>query len=76
MKQLGNLSIVCAQRTDVLMQIYGGQVSVHVGEGPERTSLFAAWDDDEVMQRIIHELNFGRYAIKEKRNSKEKENVA
>lgn len=74
MKQLGNLSIVCAQRTDVLMQIYGGQVSVHVGEGPERTSLFAAWDDDEVIQRIIHELNFGRYAIKEKRNSKE--NVA
>ena len=70
MKQLGNLSIVCAQRTDVLMQIYGGQVSVHVGEGPERTSLFAAWDDDEVIQRIIHELNFGRYAIKEKRNSK------
>lgn len=65
MKQLGNLSIVCAQRTDVLMQIYGGQVSVHVGEGPERTSLFAAWDDDEVIQRIIHELNFGRYAIKE-----------
>ena len=51
MKQLGNLSIVCAQRTDVLMQIYGGQVSVHVGEGPERTSLFAAWDDDEVIQR-------------------------
>lgn len=33
MKQLGNLSIVCAQRTDVLMQIYGGQVSVHVGKG-------------------------------------------
>lgn len=31
MKQLGNLSIVCAQRPDVLMQIYGGQVSVHVG---------------------------------------------
>ena len=74
MKQLGNLSIVCAQCTDVLMQIYGGQMSVHVGEGPERTSLFAAWDDDEVIQRIIHELNFGRYAIKEKRNSKE--NVA
>ena len=41
------------KRQDVLMQIYGGQVSVHVGEGPERTSLFAAWDDDEVMQRII-----------------------
>ena len=66
MKQLGNLSIVCAQRTDVLMQIYGGQVSVHVGEGPERTSLFAAWDDDEVMQRIILDLKLGRYARKER----------
>ena len=24
MKQIGNLAIVCAQRPDVLMQIYGG----------------------------------------------------
>lgn len=36
MKQLGNLAVVCAQRPDVLMQIYGSEVSVHVGEGPER----------------------------------------
>ena len=27
MKQLGNLSIVCAKRPDVLMQVYGGRVS-------------------------------------------------
>ena len=33
--------------------------------------LFAAWDDEEVIQHIIHELSFGRYAVKEKRNSKE-----
>ena len=32
MKQIGNLAIVCAQRPDVLMQIYGGTVSIHVGE--------------------------------------------
>ena len=36
MKQLGNLAVVCAQRPDVLMQIYGSEVSVHVREGPER----------------------------------------
>ena len=33
--------------------------------------LFLPHDDDEVIQHIIHELNFGRYAIKEKQNSKE-----
>lgn len=26
MKQLGNLAVVCAQRPDVLMQIYGSEV--------------------------------------------------
>ena len=34
MKQLGNLAIVCAKRPEVLMQIYGGEVAVHVGTGP------------------------------------------
>ena len=47
---------------DVLMQIYGSEVSVHTGEGPERAVLTAKWDDDETIQSIIRELNFGRYA--------------
>ena len=63
MKQLGNLAVVCAQRPDVLMQIYGSEVSVHTGEGPERAVLTAKWDDDETIQSIIRELNFGRYAV-------------
>ena len=62
MKQLGNLAIVCAKRPDVLMQIHGGLVSVHVGQGPDRASMCAAWDDDEQISRIIHELNFGKYS--------------
>lgn len=62
MKQLGNLAVVCAQRPDVLMQIYGGEVSVHAGEGAERAVLSTKWDDDEKIQIIIRELNFGRYA--------------
>ena len=33
MKQIGNLAIVCAQRPDVLMQIYGGTVSIHAAKG-------------------------------------------
>ena len=44
MKQLGNLAIVCAKRPEVLMQIYGGEVAVHVGTGPDRATLLAAWD--------------------------------
>lgn len=61
MKQLGNLAIVCAKRPEVLMQIHGGIVTVHVGCGPERASLHTAWDDDAGVSRIVHELNFGKY---------------
>lgn len=71
MKQLGNLAVVCAQRPDVLMQIYGSEVSVHVGEGPERAVLSTKWDDDETIQSIIRELNFGRYASDSQRCRKE-----
>ena len=71
MKQLGNLAVVCAQRPDVLMQIYGSEVSVHVREGPERAVLTAKWDDDETIQSIIRELNFGRYASDSQRRRKE-----
>ena len=53
MKQIGNLAIVCAQRPDVLMQIYGGTVSIHVGEGPERATLSTAWEDDDTIQDMI-----------------------
>ena len=71
MKQLGNLAVVCAQRPDVLMQIYGSEVSVHTGEGPEWAILTAKWDDDETIQSIIRELNFGRYASDSQRSRKE-----
>lgn len=65
MKQLGNLAIVCAKRPEVLMQIYSGEVVVHVGSGPDRAALFAAWDNDAEIARIIRELNFGKYRSKE-----------
>ena len=71
MKQLGNLAVVCAQRPDVLMQIYGNEVSVHVGEGPERAVLSTKWDDDKTIQSIIRELNFGRYASDSRQRRKE-----
>ena len=65
MKQLGNLAVVCAKRSEVLMQIYGGKVTVHVGAGPDRVVMFTAWDNDAEIDRIIYELNFGRYKSKE-----------
>ena len=65
MKELGNLAIVCAHRPDVLMQIYDGTVTVHVGAGSQRTALHTDWGNDEEIRRIVHELNFGKYARKE-----------
>lgn len=62
MKQLGNLAIVCARRPEVLMQLHDGKVAVYVGAGPERTVLHTSWDNDAQISRIIHELNFGKYA--------------
>lgn len=62
MKQLGNLAIVCARRPDVLMQIHGGMVSVHVGQGPERAVLSADWENDAKISSIVQELSFGRYS--------------
>lgn len=61
MKQLGNLAIVCAKHPEVLMQLYGGQVSVHVGAGPDRAALHTQWDNDAEIGNIVYELNFGRY---------------
>ena len=61
MKQLGNLTLVCARRPKVFLQIYDSQALVYVGQGPERTVLSAAWDEDVQICRIIHALNFGAY---------------
>lgn len=36
-------------------------MSVHVGTGPERAVLHTEWDNDAGIQRIIRELNFGKY---------------
>ncbi len=43
MKQIGNLAVVCARRQDVLLQVGSEKVCVHVGAGPERNTLHAAW---------------------------------
>ena len=60
-KQIGNLAVVCARRSEVLLQVYNGQVCVYVGQGPNRAVLSAACDDDTELNRMIYELNFGQY---------------
>lgn len=64
MKRIGNLAVVCAKRPDVLLQVYDGMVSVYVNFGPERTYMMAAWDDDQKISQIVHELNHGKFAVK------------
>lgn len=61
MKQLGNLAIVCAGRSDVLLQVQGGAVRLYVGAGLHREEIPVDWDDDETIRKLVYELNFGRY---------------
>jgi len=64
MKQLGNLSIICARRSDLCLNITNGTATVFVGSGPDRNCLEAKWDDDDAISKIIYELNFGEYRAK------------
>ena len=65
MKQVGNLAIVCAQRNDLTFVMLRGQVNVIVRSSESSyDTLTVAWDDDETISAIIHELNFGKYAEK------------
>ena len=61
MKQLGNLAMVCAKRSDVLLQIQSGTVCFSIGMGTQMESISLAWDDDEKIKALVRELNFGRY---------------
>ena len=62
MKQIGNLAVVCAVRPEVSLHLYGYVVSVCVGQGSRRPFMQARWDDDEAIQHMIRELNFGAYS--------------
>ena len=64
MKQLGNLSHVCAGKKNVLLQVFNGVVTVHAGEGPDKEVMKADCADDESVSKIIYELNFGKYREK------------
>jgi hypothetical protein len=64
MKQLGNLAIVCARRSNVLLHVLDCKATVHTGEGSERRAFTMNWDDDEKINKLIYELNFGELSEK------------
>lgn len=58
MKQLGNLAIVVANHPKAMMQVYDGNVYVHIGEGTERKTISCGvWDENQIND-IIALLNF------------------
>ena len=59
MKQLGNLAIVAATHSECLLKIYNNEVTVFVGQGPERQSISCNVWDDAYINKIIAFLNFG-----------------
>lgn len=69
MKQIGNLAVVCANREDVLLQIQGKEVAVHVGSGRQRESLYILWDDDNAICNLASELNYGKYKVNQERGN-------
>ena len=64
MKELSRLATVCAQRQDVLLQIYEGFAYVYVGNNPERGSMVARCNDSDAVTKITYELCQGKYSIK------------
>lgn len=58
MKQLGNLALVCAKRPDTMLIIDSPTVILHVNRSPV---WIAQWEDDEEIERMIRELNFGKF---------------
>ena len=64
MKQLGNLAIICANRSDVMLQVSNGKAMVNVGYGPDKATICSDWDDDQQINKIVHELNYGKFMLK------------
>ena len=59
MMQLGNLAIVVANNPKAMMQIYDGEVCIHIGEGCERKTINCDVKDDEYINSIIAFMNYG-----------------
>ena len=59
MMQLGNLAIVVANNPKAMMQIYNGEVCVHIGEGCERKTISCDVHNNNYIDAIIAFMNYG-----------------
>lgn len=66
-QQLANLAIICAQRSDVKLLMQRGVAYVQVGKGALSKVFPAQYGDNETIDKIIYELNFGAYAPQERK---------
>lgn len=64
MNQIAALAVACAERPDVLLQIYDGYATVHIGEGIDRAGISAKLDDEVKIGFIIQYLNAGKFMKK------------
>lgn len=63
MKELGNLVIICAQNHSAEFTMANGVVRMVLRDFQNSPTYHLRWDDDEKIREIVHELNFGRYAL-------------
>ena len=59
MFKIGNLAIICAERSDVKLRIMSGKVTVIVGHGIKRQQFSMDWQDDTAIDKLIYQLNHG-----------------
>ena len=59
-KKIGILASVVARKKEASIFIHNGECQVCVGEGDDRDGFVCGVDDDEAIEKIIEEINFGR----------------
>ena len=65
MKKMSNffkLVSVCADREDILLQMYDGYIVIYIGEGPHKTFMKAKCTDEEKCKEYLMEITIGKYS--------------
>jgi len=76
MKQIGNLAIIVSTRDNATIKIGHNIFRIEVRlPGSKFEEIQASCDDEEEINRIIFELNFGKFKRIESENSHEKKEV-
>ena len=62
MSNFFKLVSVCAEREDILLQMYDGFIVIYVGEGPHRDYMITKCGNEEKCKEFLHEITAGKYA--------------